>query len=71
MGTMIVAMLLGPIAGIALALVDSDIKFLWKSTFSLLAGAAVVMVAAFVIGIYESLDLETGNGETVKTYRFT
>lgn len=48
-GAMIVAMLLGPIAGIALALVDSDMKFLMKSTVSLLAGAVVVMVTVFII----------------------
>ncbi len=49
-GAMIVAMLLGPIAGIALALVDSDMKFLLKSLFTLLAGAIGAMVTAFIIG---------------------
>jgi len=49
-GAMIVAMLLGPIAGVALALVDSDMKFLLKSLFALLAGTIGVMVTAFIIG---------------------
>lgn len=49
-GAMIVAMLLGPIAGISLALVDSDAKILLKSLLSLLSGVAAVMVTAFIIG---------------------
>lgn len=47
---MIVAMLLGPIVGVSLALVDIDMKFLLKSLTSLLAGAIGVMVTAFIIG---------------------
>lgn len=49
-GAMIVAMLLGPIAGIALALVDTDMKFLLKSLSTLLAGAIGVMITAFIVG---------------------
>jgi uncharacterized hydrophobic protein (TIGR00271 family) len=49
-GAMIVAMLLQPIAGVSLALVDSDIKFLFKSFSTLLAGAIGVVVTAFIIG---------------------
>ncbi len=49
-GAMIVAMLLGPITGVSLALVDSDLKFLGKSLFSLLVGAIVVMLTASLIG---------------------
>lgn len=49
-GAMIVAMLLGPIAGIALALVDSDMKFLLKSLSTLLAGTCGVIISAFIIG---------------------
>jgi uncharacterized hydrophobic protein (TIGR00271 family) len=49
-GAMIVAMLLGPIAGISLALVDSDMKCLMKSLFSLLTGAIGVTVTAFIVG---------------------
>ncbi len=36
-GAMIVAMLLGPIVGVSLALVDSDVKILLKSLLSLLS----------------------------------
>jgi len=49
-GAMIVAMLLGPIAGIALALVDSDMKYLLKSLSTLLAGTCAVIVSAFIVG---------------------
>jgi len=47
---MIVAMLLGPIEGVSLALVDSDMKGLLRSLISLLAGVIGVMVTAFIIG---------------------
>jgi uncharacterized hydrophobic protein (TIGR00271 family) len=47
---MIVAMLLGPIVGVSLALVDIDMRFLLNSLTSLLAGAIGVMVTAFIIG---------------------
>ena len=50
-GAMIIAMLLGPITGISLALVDSDLKFLWTSLVTLLAGAFVVITTGFIIGI--------------------
>ena len=49
-GAMIVAMLLGPIEGVALALVDSDMKVLLRSLTSLLGGVIGVMVTAFIIG---------------------
>lgn len=49
-GAMIVAMLMGPIAGVSLALVDSDVKFLLKSLLTLLAGVVAVMVTAFIVG---------------------
>ncbi len=49
-GAMIVAMLLGPIVGISLALVDSDPKILLKSLLSLLSGIVAVLVTAFIIG---------------------
>ncbi len=49
-GAMIVAMLLGPIAGVSLALVDSDVSVLLKSLLSLLAGTAAVLAVSFVIG---------------------
>jgi uncharacterized hydrophobic protein (TIGR00271 family) len=47
---MIVAMLLGPIAGVSLALVDIDMKLLLKSLTSLFAGTVGVIVTAFIIG---------------------
>ena len=47
---MIVAVLLGPIVGVSLALVDIDMKLLLKSLVSLLAGVTAVMVTAFLIG---------------------
>jgi uncharacterized hydrophobic protein (TIGR00271 family) len=50
-GAMIVAMLLGPITGVALALVDSDLALLRKGLATLMSGIAAVMVSAFVLGL--------------------
>ncbi len=50
-GAMIVAMLLGPITGIALALVDADNKLLRKSLIAEAGGVAIVLVISIVIGI--------------------
>ena len=50
-GAMVVAMLLGPIAGVGLALVENDLPLLRKSLLAELAGVAIVMTTAFVIGI--------------------
>jgi uncharacterized hydrophobic protein (TIGR00271 family) len=47
---MIVAVLLGPIVGVSLALVDIDMRLLLQSLTSFLAGASGVMVTAFIIG---------------------
>lgn len=49
-GAMLVAMLMGPIVGVSLALVDSDARILLKSLLSLLTGVAGVLVTAFIIG---------------------
>jgi uncharacterized hydrophobic protein (TIGR00271 family) len=49
-GAMIVAMLLGPIVGVSLALVDSNAAILLKSLLSLLAGVVAVIVTALIIG---------------------
>jgi len=49
-GAMIVAMLLGPIVGVSLALVDTDAESLRKSLLSLLSGAATVLATALIIG---------------------
>jgi uncharacterized hydrophobic protein (TIGR00271 family) len=50
-GAMVVAMLLGPIAGVALALVDSDNLLLRRSSLSLGVGIVDVVVTAFVLGV--------------------
>jgi uncharacterized hydrophobic protein (TIGR00271 family) len=47
---MIVAMLLGPIVGVSLALVDIDMKLLLRSLIALLAGTIAVMVTGLIIG---------------------
>jgi uncharacterized hydrophobic protein (TIGR00271 family) len=47
---MIVALLLGPIVAVSLALVDINMKLLLKSLTSLLAGVVGVIVTAFLIG---------------------
>ncbi|NJL63210.1 MAG: DUF389 domain-containing protein [Methylacidiphilales bacterium] len=49
-GAMIVAMLLSPILGVALALVDSDIALLKKSLLTLISGILGVMLTALAIG---------------------
>jgi uncharacterized hydrophobic protein (TIGR00271 family) len=49
-GAMIVAMLLGPIAGTALSLVDGDNRSLLRSSIALLAGISVVLATGLVIG---------------------
>lgn len=49
-GAMVVAMLLGPIVGTSLALVDSDARILLKSLLSLLAGVITVLATALIIG---------------------
>lgn len=50
-GAMLVAMLLGPITGISLSLVDSDIGLLLRSLLTLVTGTIVVMTTAFIIGL--------------------
>ena len=49
-GAMIIALLLGPITGIALALVDGDQTLLRRALLAELAGALVVLTLSFVIG---------------------
>jgi uncharacterized hydrophobic protein (TIGR00271 family) len=49
-GAMIIAMLLGPITGVSLALVDSDVKALLRGVCTLLVGAAGVIATAYTIG---------------------
>lgn len=50
-GAMIIAMLLGPISGISLTLVDSDLKSLLKSITTLISGAFVVIITGLVLGV--------------------
>ena len=49
-GAMIIAMLLGPISGIALALVSGDNALLRRALAAEIGGALVVLAVAFVIG---------------------
>ncbi len=53
-GAMIIAMLLGPIAGTALSLVDGDNDSLLEAGVSLLCGIAVVVLTGFIIGLIHS-----------------
>jgi uncharacterized hydrophobic protein (TIGR00271 family) len=50
-GAMVVALLLGPIAGVGLALVDSDVRLLRTSLTAGFVGVAIVMATAFIIGL--------------------
>lgn len=50
-GAMLIAMLLGPITGVGLALVDNDLKLLKNGLLALVGGIAGVMIAAFVLGV--------------------
>lgn len=57
-GAMIIAMLLGPITGVSLALVDGDTKSLLKGVLTLIFGAAGVIATAFLIGsIYNDVPI--------------
>ena len=48
---MIIAMLLGPIAGVALALVDGNAKLLRKAVGAEVGGVLIVLAVAFVVGL--------------------
>jgi uncharacterized hydrophobic protein (TIGR00271 family) len=52
-GAMVIAMLLGPITGVGLALADNDLPLLRKSVVAELAGAAIVMGTAFLVGLLQ------------------
>ncbi len=65
-GAMVIALLLGPIAGAGLAMVDGDLSLLRKSLFAELVGVAVVMMTAFVIGIYHK-DIPVGKEILART----
>jgi uncharacterized hydrophobic protein (TIGR00271 family) len=51
-GAMIIAMLLGPISGVGLALVDDDNRLLARASASLAGGILLVVVTAFFIGLF-------------------
>jgi uncharacterized hydrophobic protein (TIGR00271 family) len=50
-GAMIVAMLLGPITGIGLSLIDNDMRLLLRSIATLLVGSLSVMPTALIIAL--------------------
>ena len=53
-GAMIIAMLLGPISGVALGLVDGNNRLLRKALVTLAGGVAVVYATAFILGLVHS-----------------
>ena len=52
-GAMIIAMLLGPISGVALGLVDRNNQLTRKAVATLAGGAAVVYGTAFILGLVQ------------------
>jgi uncharacterized hydrophobic protein (TIGR00271 family) len=50
-GAMVIAMLLGPISGVGLALVENDLAWLRKSLVAEVVGVVLVMGTAFLIGL--------------------
>jgi uncharacterized hydrophobic protein (TIGR00271 family) len=50
-GAMIIAMLLGPITGMGLAIADSDMTLFRKSIITLIKGSMGVVATAFIIGM--------------------
>ena len=59
-GAMIIALLLGPITGAALALVDGDYPLLRRALLAEVSGAVLVLVLSFIIGKIHS-DLSLGS----------
>ncbi len=64
-GAMIVAPLMTPILGVAVALVLSDRKRMWRSLATVLGGALVVVLIAVAFGMVEPLDTITENNSQV------
>lgn len=58
-GAMLVAMLLSPIAGVSLSLVDGDYALLKQSLLSLGGGVGIVMLCALIIGLLHA-DIPVG-----------
>lgn len=50
-GAMLVAMMLGPITGVALAIIDYRMPLLRKSLFTVAAGGALVVSIGFIVGL--------------------
>lgn len=50
-GAMLIAMLMGPILGIALSLAEADVAGFWKAFRSELVGVALVMACAAAVGL--------------------
>jgi uncharacterized hydrophobic protein (TIGR00271 family) len=50
-GAMVIAMLLGPISGVALGLVDKNNHLLSKAFWTLAGGSAVIYATAFTLGV--------------------
>ena len=65
-GAMIIAMLLGPITGVALALVDGDTKLLRIASLSELYGVVCVLGVAFIIGTFHT-DIPIGSEIMART----
>jgi uncharacterized hydrophobic protein (TIGR00271 family) len=59
-GAMLIAMLYGPIVGIALGLAEANLRLLGRSFLSEIVGAALVLAAGWVIGI-STRDLTIGS----------
>jgi uncharacterized hydrophobic protein (TIGR00271 family) len=59
-GAMLIAMLYGPIVGIALGLAEANLQLLGRSFLSEIVGAALVLAAGWVIGI-STRDLTIGS----------
>lgn len=49
-GAMLVAMMLGPITGVALAVIDHRMPLLRKSLFTVVAGVTLVVIVGFIVG---------------------
>lgn len=65
-GAMIIAMLLGPIMGIGLALADSDTILFREGIFTLIKGGIGVVATAFIIGMFNK-DIPLTNEILVRT----
>lgn len=65
-GAMIIALLLGPITGLALALVDGEQALLRRALLAEVSGTVLVLVIGFVIGKIHA-DLPLGHEITVRT----